>query len=688
MAYEVKKMTDTWHRLAVFLLVMFALTACDSSSNGDNSVGQDIMVGAEHEFFTFRGADSARLGESIADIGDVDNDGYTDLVIGAPQIDSAGGYVSVQSGLDGRRLFSVTGEADGDAFGISVSAAGDVNADGVPDILAGAMFGGPGGNGYVKVLSGVDGEVLQLFAEPSPDIQEFGWRVNGPGDLNGDGDPDILVGTIKDSSTGVTEAGMVRAYSGRTGELLYAYSGNGIFRHLGQSISGAGDVNLDGHADFLMGSPIGNSPEVDAVGLVSVVSGTDGEILFTIYGPNQGGGIPASSRFGRSVSDAGDINEDGFPDFVVGAITDASGGDRAGKFYLFSGLDGSEIMSFAGEPGQLLGESVSGAGDIDGDGIADIVSVGTLGGQVRSGKTGNLLYELPTLVPAASSADGAIPEVKSFGQVSFSSDVNGDGHDELLLGMPLDSANGQLSGKALLLSGAAISAGDGFVPPDFIDEFDDDTFPDGRDGRAVNYLSSCAISDESEQGGTLQIGGPVEGCDNTTQLFTSNTAAGELTITLSVNLDGMPMGPGAGITTVLANNDGSEIGAMALFRAGNAVILTLGDEAALAAEAMEQSPQLAELAVITNDINSYDVPDTLDIRLELVEQDGGLVAHGSYREQRGSEVTAFIPLPSTGNPQTEFLLGDAHRLGVVGANLDAGEAYAFEIDALTIEYLN
>ena len=350
-------------------------------------------------------------------IGDVDGDGVDDVVTSAPSREAAaggppgGGKVYAYSGKSGELLWSQAGEA-GSRLGMGVETAGDVDGDGVGDVVAGA----PGAD-RVFVYAGATGETL-LTVEGGGDGEFFGRDAIGVGDVDDDGHGDLLIGAPRAGNG----AGRVIVASGRSGETLIEWLGaepgerrgaavgggrradGGFFLLLGapdagegdrgqvivhDSIGGdpafviesdeegaelggmflsiVGDVDGDGHDD-VYASDWSHNAKGPATGKIVVHSGTDGSELLAIEGE------PERNGFGIGPADAGDVDGDGHADLIVGAWQHESAAPRGGKVYLFSGRDGSLIRTWTGRiMGETFGFDATGMGDVDGDGAIDFL---------------------------------------------------------------------------------------------------------------------------------------------------------------------------------------------------------------------------------------------------------------------------------------------------------------------------
>jgi hypothetical protein len=398
--------------------------------------------------WTFTGqAASDWLGTSVSGAGDANNDGYADLIVGAPGNDggaSNAGRAYVYSGQTGGLLWTFTGQAGNDWFGTSVSGAGDVNNDSYDDVIVGANGNdaGGGGAGRAYVYSGQTGGLLWTFTGAAA-LDWFGLSVSGAGDVNNDGYADLMVGAINNDGGG-SNAGRAYVYSGQTGGLLWSFDGESSDDGLGYSVSGAGDVDQDGYDDLIAGAWQCNYGG-DGTGRAYVYSGLTGELIHTFTGEAE------QNYFGVSVSGAGDVNSDGYDDLVVGAYHNNAGGSEAGRAYVYSGR--TEVMCFTGlAEGDQLGYSVSGAGDVNNDGYDDVVvgvpfsdRLTTDAGYmwVYSGYTGNWI------AGGASASAGDL-----FGaSVSGAGDVNDDGYADWIVGVPFNDGGGNASGRAVVYSG-------------------------------------------------------------------------------------------------------------------------------------------------------------------------------------------------------------------------------------------
>lgn len=414
----------------------------------------------------------ARFAEAVAGIGDVNGDGVTDLLVGAPFQILGGnlnqGRAFVFSGANRSLLVTLDHPApQGLAlFGSAVAGAGDVNRDGRADLLVGApgqREGGRADQGQAYVLSGADGRLLLTFDNPIPQAEAaFGAAVAGAGDVNGDGAPDLLVGAPEQDVGSSSNGGQAFVFSGADGRLLLTLDDPSFnCCGFGRPLAGAGDVNGDGAPDLLVGD--------DFQG-VHVFSGADGSVLRTLDRP------PGAGSFGEALAGIGDVNGDGSPDLVVGAPgTSAAGELQQGRAFVFSGADASLLRTLdlpIPNSGAQLGSAVAGAGDVNGDGVPDLLVGaprrdlagvdGSSQGQafVFSGTDASVLLTLDTPTPDSLAGFGEV--------VAGIGDVDGDGAPDFLVGAPGQDVGGRVrQGRAFVFVSAPVPVGPaGAVPLD------------------------------------------------------------------------------------------------------------------------------------------------------------------------------------------------------------------------------
>ena len=303
-------------------------------------------------------------------------------------------------------LFDVHGSQPGQGLGRSVNAAGDVDGDGLPDLIVGGVGNeSPTPPSNVLVLSGADGSVIHSWTYEDDTIT----AVAGLGDLNGDGRSDLVVGQPDHRRFDVR--------SGASGHILFSGSANNVF--FGWSANPAGDVNADGVPDVVVGAGFNGFQDYGG-DLLRVYSGADGSVLQELdkYDPTW---WPKS--IGWSVDGIGDVNGDGFDDVIGGQPLNGQGVPD-GVIVIRSGANFSLLHAF-GDGGNGYGYSAADAGDVDGDGIHDVVG-GTMSWQpyvsIHSGATGALLLKINNM-PAIGS-----PMVDGIG------DIDGDGHSDIVVG--------------------------------------------------------------------------------------------------------------------------------------------------------------------------------------------------------------------------------------------------------------
>lgn len=310
------------------------------------------------------------FGSDVAGAGDVNNDGFADLIVGAPLHDPIGlpsaGMARVFSGVDGSVLYTFYGSSSHQGFGGSVDGLGDVDGDGIDDFAIGGServpFNPNPSPGIVRVYSGATGTVIvTLTGDNAGD--GFGTALSCAGDVDGDGIPDLIVGAPFDDNNGLS-SGSVRVFSGATWMPLYNTVGDHAGAHMGLTVSGAGDVDRDGFDDLIVGAPYTNGVDIE-VGCIKVFSGATGSLLYSVYGQQ------FLDRLGSAISDAGDVNGDGHDDVLYSIV--GSSLSPTSSVIVMSGIDGATMHTVTGPYGDTFGRSVSGAGDLNGDGFDDLM---------------------------------------------------------------------------------------------------------------------------------------------------------------------------------------------------------------------------------------------------------------------------------------------------------------------------
>lgn len=390
------------------------------------------------------------FGDCLAIIGDVDGDGHDDIAIGAPGTSPGGahraGSVYLYSSRTGALLLQWDGQVASESLGYVIGAAGDVNGDGIPDLIIGSQYATPGGlqdRGSAFVYSCANGALLHQW-DGDVMFSKFGRAVAGAGDVDGDGFADVLISGRTRIGLGSLQSKVV-VFSGANGSEIWQWIGN-AHSWLSESVSGAGDVNGDGFDDFFIGAPGTEVGSYSSAGAAYLLSGADGSILHSFQG------IDSYDYFGRTVAGVGDLDGDGVPDLAVGA----SGENYpAGAAYVFSGASGAQLFRWEGDSNvrDEFGYLVHGAGDFDGDGIADVIVTSTPFFNGSPWLTGH--------VDIYSGADGSLlRRWDSVGQDRFGTwidgegDIDGDGSPDIVVGAEAASPSALPGTGAVFVFGA------------------------------------------------------------------------------------------------------------------------------------------------------------------------------------------------------------------------------------------
>jgi hypothetical protein len=483
--------------IAFLLMIAFIVSSTTGSRPGmDTSLSNSSA--------SFIGDDpNDWFGSSVAIVGDVNRDGYDDILVGAPNYGTDGapsGYAYLVFGRKSGWKFnlktsevdaSFRGENDADLLGCSVAGAGDVNGDGYDDILIGAWGNDDGGSMAGKAYlflgraSGWSRDTDLSNANATfigeEDGDHAGYSVAGAGDVNGDGYDDILVGANCNDEGPGTDPGQVYLILGKpTGwnkdtdlsNVSASFYGEYWCQYSGDSVAGAGDVNGDGYDDILIGGTCNSGEGTTFAGETYLILGKASGWSMDVNLSRSDASFKGEhwwDHSGCSVAGAGDVNHDGFDDFLIGAYRNAEGGDKAGETYLIFGRSTGWSMnvnlskanaSFIGEnKADMSGYSVSGAGDVNGDGYDDFL-IGAYGNSEEGSNAGQTYLILGKATGWSTDTDLSDADASFLGRnvgdesgkaVAGGGDVNADGYSDILIGAPRDDTGGTDCGRVFLI---------------------------------------------------------------------------------------------------------------------------------------------------------------------------------------------------------------------------------------------
>ncbi len=417
------------------------------------------------------------FGAMLGTVGDVNADGYSDVAVGASLYDNGQlneGAVFIYHGSPTGpsttpTLMLESNQGNG-RLGFPAATAGDVNGDGFADLIAGAQFfsNGESGEGHAFVYLGSAGGLVTTpawHAESDQVDAGLGFGAATAGDVNGDGFSDVIVGAPS-FDNGFSSSGKAWVYHGGAAgpSLVAAWTaeGNQPGALFGIEVSTAGDVNGDGWSDVIVGAELAQNGQ-GGEGLAFVYTGSASGL--SISPAWMGESNQTGAMFGDSVSTAGDVNGDGYSDVLIGARQYSNGQMEEGREYVFAGSAAglSTTPLWIGEsnqPDALLGVSSATAGDVNGDGFADILGGAWFfdGAAVDGGRAYMWLGSTtgPSLAPSWTT-DGIQGGANYGFCVATAGDVNGDGYSDVLVGAHLYDNGTTDEGRAFLFLGSPAS---------------------------------------------------------------------------------------------------------------------------------------------------------------------------------------------------------------------------------------
>ncbi len=389
------------------------------------------------------GANNYSLGATMAPAGDVNGDGYADVVLTDYVHNIIYVYLGSANGLQAQPQATITGPASSN-FGEGICSAGDVNGDGYDDIIVGApnLSDGQSFEGgaylYLGSANGIQSSPAWTF-ESNLAQSYLGYRVSTAGDVNGDGYADVIV-TAPDLSNGQSDEGRVYLFlggpSGLSANPSWTYEGNQASAEAGKWLACAGDVNGDGYSDIVL----------------NIFNNTSAcQVLVFYGGPNGPGNAPDYVWNVHDYGDlftAGDLNGDGCAEIVAGDFVDNNfrgqitvlGGSQSGGFPVVAHRTGMN-------PNDNFGVSVRAAGDVNGDGYGDLIvgEPGYDGAQTDEGRV--VLYLGGPSLPATTPFGRIGTPNSRLGYSIAQGDWNGDGYTDLAVGNPYDDTGGTDQGR-------------------------------------------------------------------------------------------------------------------------------------------------------------------------------------------------------------------------------------------------
>lgn len=452
--------------ITTILLVLFSTTPSVKAIERSMDTTYDLRLLAEAANDTY--------GYSSEFAGDVNGDGYQDLIIGAQGNDTAasnaGAAYIYYGGSPMNATVDVTlrGAAANDAFGNTATTAGDVNHDGYADVIVGANGNDSGGTDAGRAYIYFGGASMDSTADITltghTAGDQFGYSVSTAGDINGDGYSDVLVGAYGNDVGGSNAGRAYLFYGGASMDTTpdATFTGEAAGDQFGVAVNQAGKFNNDAYPDIVIGSNNNDRGGTNA-GAAFVYFGSGDSIDTTVDLVLVG--EAAGDGFAGNPPATGDVNNDGYVDMLVGSCCNDSGATNVGEAYLYYGgpsLDATADVTFTGGVANgFLGSRVGITDDMNGDGYRDVLvgasTVNTSTGAVYVFYGGSAMDTTVDLTFTGPTTNVLF----SSGFIPFTGDLNGDGLVDLAIGAQGDDTVGSDAGAVYIFFGGGSLQNDG-----------------------------------------------------------------------------------------------------------------------------------------------------------------------------------------------------------------------------------
>lgn len=489
--------TPRWTKVGGSLEASFGQAIAVGDVNGDAT--PDMIVSAVYEsngqsyegrVYSFHGSQrglntiysqrfnfsqaSSQYGFALNSAGDVNNDGYDDLIVGAYSYDNgqtnegrAFLYLGSSAGVETTPAWSFESNQASAQLGIAVTGNCDFNGDGYGDVVIGANLydNGQSNEGRVYIFHGSNtglSSTPNLTLEANVASAQFGRAISCTGDVNNDGFSDLIVGAPNFKAT-LSNEGKVFLYKGSASGLsstpFWTYVAGQATAYLGFAVSFAGDVNNDGFDEILVGAYAYDNTKTNE-GAVYLFNGSSSTLSST---PNWSkfGGV-ASAQLGYSLTYAKKLNNDSYDDFIIGAPGYKSTLTAEGAVFIYygtaAGPNATPLIATGKQTSANFGKTVASAGDVDGDGYDDIAISTPMydNGQTNEGRVYIYLGSSVGISITSSWQAEANSASAQFGQsIAGDFDMNGDGYDDLVVGAPVYKINTTGDGAVFSYYGSA-----------------------------------------------------------------------------------------------------------------------------------------------------------------------------------------------------------------------------------------